>query len=102
MSREKKSVSSKSGPPSPQQMPIEQAAETELTEANSTEAEAAKPKFRKYLVQCKYHTTGSIAYRIYAASEKDAEHIGHLRFEEDGNRNRLLDSVKAVQVVNDY
>jgi hypothetical protein len=100
MSREKKSISSKSGPPLPQQMPIEQAAETELTEANSTES--AKPIFRKYLVQCNYHTTGSIAYRIYAANESDAEHIGHLRFAEDGNRNRLLDSVKAVQVVSDY
>jgi len=83
-------------------MPIEQAGETEPTGATSMEAEAAKPKFMKYLVQCKYHTTGSIAYRIYAANEGDAEHIGHLRFAEDGNRNRLLDSVKAVQVVNDY
>jgi hypothetical protein len=46
--------------------------------------------------------TGSIAYRIYAANESDAEDIGRLRFAEDGNRNRLLDGVKAIQVVNDY
>ena len=83
-------------------MPIEEAVETEPTEAPFAAAEAAKPQFSKYLVQCKYHTTGSIAYRIYAASESDAEHIGRLRFAEDGNRNRLLDSVKAIQVVNDY
>ncbi len=82
-------------------MPIEEAVEIQPAEAILT-AGLEKPKFSKYLVQCKYHMTGSIAYRIYAANESDAEDIGRLRFAEDGNRNRMLDSVKAVQVVSDY
>jgi hypothetical protein len=101
MSRETKSISSKSGFPPDQQMPIEEAVEIQPTEATFA-APGEKPKFSKYLVQCKYHMTGSIAYRIYAANESDAEDIGRLRFAEDGNRNRLLDGVRAIQVVNEY
>jgi hypothetical protein len=100
MSRETKSISSKSVSPSAQQMPMEEAVEIQPTATFTAAVE--KPRFSKYLVQCKYHMTGSIAYRIYAANESDAEDIGRLRFAEDGNRNRLLDGVKAIQVVNDY
>jgi hypothetical protein len=61
----------------------------------------ATPRVKKYVVRCKYHTNDAIAYRIYAPNKADAEEIARLKFKEGDNRGRLLDTVKAVEVVND-
>jgi hypothetical protein len=71
----------------------------ETSKEQATESKPAKPRVKKYVVRCKYHTNDAIAYRVYAQSKEDAEEIARLTFKEEASRGRLLDSVKAVEVV---
>jgi hypothetical protein len=73
----------------------------ELSKDPATESTPAKPRVKKYVVRCKYHTSDAIAYRIYAQSKEDAEEIARIKFKGGDNRGRLLDTVKAVEVVNE-
>jgi hypothetical protein len=73
----------------------------ETSKEQATESTAAKPRVKKYVVRCKYHTNDAIAYRVYAQSKEDAEEIARLTFKGEASRGRLLDSVKAVEVVNE-
>jgi hypothetical protein len=84
-----------------QQLPTEQPNVEKAPEKQSVETPPAKSGVKKYIVQCKYHIPGAVAYRVYASSKEDAEHIARLRFEEDALRGRLLDTVSAVEVVNE-
>jgi hypothetical protein len=71
----------------------------ETSKQNATESQPTKPRVKKYVVRCKYHTNDAIAYRVYAQNKEDAEEIARRTFREEANRGRLLDSVKAVEVV---
>jgi hypothetical protein len=73
----------------------------ESSKDQATESTPAKPRVKKYVVRCKYHTNDALAYRIYAPSKEDAKEIARLKFKEGDNRGRLLDTVKAVEVVNE-
>jgi hypothetical protein len=79
----------------------EQANPNQAAQNQVTEAKPAKPLVKKYVVRCKYHTNDAIAYRIYAQNKEDAEEIARMKFKEGDNRGRLLDTVKAVEVVVD-
>jgi hypothetical protein len=78
-----------------------EAAAEETSEDQATESKPAKPRVKKYLVRCKYHTSDAIAYRIFAQNKEDAEEIARLKFKEGDNRGRVLDTVKAVEVVSE-
>jgi hypothetical protein len=71
----------------------------ETSKEQATESKPAKSRVKKYVVRCKYHTNDAIAYRVYAQSKEDAEEIARLKFKEEGSQGRLLDTVKAVEVV---
>ena len=71
----------------------------ETSKEQATESTRTKPRVKRYVVRCKYHTNDAIAYRVYAQSKEDAEEIARLSFKEEASRGRLLDSVKAVEVV---
>ena len=71
----------------------------EMSKEQATESKPSKPRVKKYVVRCKYHTDDAIAYRIYAQNKEDAEAIARLKFKEEGSQGRLLDTVKAVEVV---
>ena len=73
----------------------------ETSKEQATESKPVKQRVRKYVVRCKYHTNDVIAYRVYAQSKEAAEEIARLNFKEEANRGRLLDAVKAVEVVNE-
>jgi hypothetical protein len=85
----------------PEPTTSEQANPDEAAKDEALESKSAKLKVKKYVVRCKYHTNDAIAYRIYAQNKEDAEEIARLKFKEGDNRGRLLDTVKAVEVVND-
>jgi hypothetical protein len=78
----------------------EQANADEAAQNQAAQSKTAKPKVKKYIVRCKYHTDDAIAYRVYAQNKEDAEEIARLKFKEGDNQGRLLDTVKAVEVVN--
>ncbi len=85
----------------PEPTSSEQANPDDAAKNEAIESKPTKPKVKKYVVRCKYHTNDAIAYRIYAQNKEDAEEIARLRFKEADNRGRLLDTVKAVEVVTD-
>ena len=91
----------KQDPPAPWTEREATTAAEETSKDQAAESTPAKPRVKKYVVRCEYHTNDAIAYRIYAQSKEDAEEIARLKFKEGDKRGRLLDTVKAVEVVNE-